>query len=260
MKKPTRRACLAMLGALALGGVPAASALGQGACGCGTGGRVLAFGDSITFGAEASNFATTAYVPLIAATLGVGYTNYGIPSATLLGGLTPFGPRDSILNEMLGVSPPSKYEPCVMLLGMNDQIDWSTDPAPVVTFQAGLEQGLLWLTSRRRPPEARSARERLLLRQGKLPLVDDGATVYVGNCISEPSGHYLPNGSPAAQAMYNVAIAAAVTNVAAQGRRVHLVDANAAYNPATMDSGDNVHPNDLGHAAIAAAFLAAMHI
>lgn len=220
---------------------------------------MLAFGDSITFGAEASNFATTAYVPLIAAALGVGYTNYGIPSATLLGGVTPFGPRAAILDEMLSVSPPSKYQPCVMLLGMNDQIDWSTDPTAVASFQAGLVTGLLYLTSKRRTPEPKNAKERLLLRRGRLPSADDGATVYVGNCISEPTGHYLPNGSPAAQALYNVAIAAAVANVAAQGRRVHLVNTNAAYNPATMDSGDNVHPNDLGHAAIAAAFLTVMH-
>jgi lysophospholipase L1-like esterase len=254
MKKTTRRACLGMLGALALGALPAASALGQASCGCQTErSMALFFGDSITAYTGASDTAH-GFTSLIAAGLGVTQDNRGVSGDTLA----------QTVQVMATVSPPSQYEVVVWLAGFNDNLTHGTDATALATFQAQMTAALLYLTSHQRQPEARSVQEKVLLRQGKLPAVPDGCSVWVGNCIKPlnyAAGGLPPAylfGSDAGQAAYNVAIAAAVANVAAQGRRVHLVDVASAYNTATMVSGDQVHPNDTGHAYLASTFLTAM--
>lgn len=253
MKMTTRRACLGMLGAFALGSVPAASALGQVPCGCAPEpeARLLAFGDSITAYTGASDQAH-AFTSLIAAGLGVGQDNRGVSGDTMA--------QTTLIAQ--AATPLSRYDLAVWLAGFNDNLVHGTDAPSLVTFQANLTTALLWLTSHQRQPEARTVRERLLLKQGKLATVADGGSVWVGNCI-KPSNYATPvppynNGSDAGMAAYNVAIAAAVANVAAQGRRVHLVDVSTSYNTATMVGGDQVHPNDTGHAYLANTFLAAM--
>jgi lysophospholipase L1-like esterase len=66
------------------------------------------------------------------------------------------------------------------------------------------------------------------------------------------------HGSDAVVAQYNAEIAARVAAVKADGRRVTLVDVNGIFDPTTMVSADNIHPNDAGHAALANAFIAAL--
>lgn len=249
-----RRASLGMLGTLALGALPATTSLGQPPCRCQQvqEGHVLAFGDSITAYTGASDQAH-AFTSLIAAGLGVGQDNRGETGDTMAQTVT----------IVLAASPPSRYDVVVWLAGFNDNLVHGTDAPSLVTFGANLTAALLYLTSHRRQPEARTARERLLVRQGRLASVADGCDVWVGNCI-RPANYGAPlppytNGSDAGMAAYNAAIASAVANVAGQGRRAHLVDVSTAYNTATMVSGDNIHPNDTGHAYLATTFLGAMH-
>jgi lysophospholipase L1-like esterase len=86
------------------------------------------------------------------------------------------------------------------------------------------------------------------------------AKVYVGNCLKMSTTGYAVGtgifsfGSDAAVAGYNSAISQVVTDLAGDGLPVTYVDASAVYNPNTQVAVDNVHPNDSGHASIAAAF------
>lgn len=223
---------------------------------------MFAAGDSITEGSLASNAAGTTWVQLLAASLGLGYTNYGVSGATMLGveELVPGVLRSSILAQMLRITPPPRYTVCVLICGTNDMILYGEDAPHLADFQAALQTGLLHLTSRRRIPEPKNDQERRLLREGKLPSVADGASVWVGNTPRQSAGHWAGLASDAAHTAYVNAVAATVAAVASQGRDVHLVDVSAAYDPDTMgiDPPSNIHPTDAGHAAIKAAFYSAM--
>jgi hypothetical protein len=214
---------------------------------------VFAFGDSITYGAEATGF--HGYASIVADALGLPIDNRAIPGAAMV-----VPPDDAILGQMLGFTPPSRYEIGVTLLGTNDGNVFGTDAGALADFKAGLQEGLLHLTSRRRVPEPKTDRERLLARQHLLPSVPDGPRVFVGNTPKQIPGHEIGLFSPTVQALYAAAVAEAVAAVAAQNRRVYLVDVASVYDPATMDGSDpsGIHPADSGHAAIAAAFLAAI--
>jgi lysophospholipase L1-like esterase len=221
---------------------------------------VLAFGDSITFGLLASDYAATAYVPLVAFALGLGslgsgYTNYAVGGVAMNA-----PPGTSIFDQMMGVAVPSRYETCVMVLGTNDIAGAGTDPANLAAFKVSMQQGLLYLTSHRRAREPRTERERWQARTNptaRRATIGDGCRVFVGTTPRQ-SIPYAFSGSPAAQALYVAAITDVVATVAAQGRRVYVVNLDTAYDPDTMsdDAPSHVHPNNTGHAAIAAAFLA----
>jgi hypothetical protein len=95
-------------------------------------------------------------------------------------------------------------------------------------------------------------------------LIANPPNVYVGNCIREPAAGYAQNppddnGSDAAVVEFNAIIAADVALLRGDGLyNVVYVDVSDAYNPATEQAGDNIHPGTTGHAAIAAAFYAAI--
>jgi lysophospholipase L1-like esterase len=210
---------------------------------------MLVFGDSIALGGDASAPSLYGY-----AALGVPVTNHAVGGALMYNEIVP----PAIRTQMLAVSPPSRYELVVMNCGTNDMGLYGSDATALAAFKAALQEGLLYLTSRRRIPEPKNARERLLLRQHRLPSVTDGPRVFVGNTPKQIPGSYVGNGSPTVQALYATAVADTVAAVAAQRRRVYLVDMASAYDPVTMDGSlpSGIHPNDTGHAAIAAAFLA----
>lgn len=218
---------------------------------------MYAFGDSITVGKEASNYATLGYAGRVAATLGLPLDNRAVSGVAMNTAST------GILAQMLLAAPPPRQDLCVLIAGTNDMGGYGTDATRLAEFTAALQEGLLYLTSRRRSPEPKSARERALVRQGRrLSTVADGCRVYVGNTPKQVTGSYVGLGSPAAQALYAAAVAAAVANVAARGRRVYLVDVASAYDPATQGNQppSGIHPGDSGHLAIANAFLAAMGV
>jgi lysophospholipase L1-like esterase len=214
---------------------------------------VWAFGDSITYGAFATDEAHT-YVGLVAASLAVGAHNLGISGA---------GITDIVDGEIMTISPPNRYDVAVMLVGYNDMRYYGSNPAQTAFFRSYLEHGLVYLTSATREPYAQTARERLLLRAGKLARVADGTRVMVGNCLKMTTAGYAQhppynNGSDAVVAEYNAAIAASVTTLRNQGRNVTLVDVSSVYDPYNAGSPDGEHPGNIGHAVIANAYIAAM--
>jgi hypothetical protein len=78
--------------------------------------------------------------------------------------------------------------------------------------------------------------------------------VYVGNALRMVS--YTNNaGSDLAAVMFNGAIGSLISELRSDGLNVVYVPASTYYDPTTMVSTDGVHPNDLGHAAIAQAFI-----
>lgn len=216
---------------------------------------MYAFGDSITFGRDASDEATLGYVPLLAAALGVGFVNRAVPGT---GMISPGG----ILDQMLSVPVPTRYEVCVTIVGVNDMYGAGDNPTHLGLVKAGLRDGLLHLTSRRRVPPPTSPQEAQLLSQGRLPSRPAGCSVWVGTTLKQSEGYYGGLGSPEIQALYAAAIAEVVASVAAQGRRVYLVDTGSAYDPDTMGSAatapSHIHPSDAGHLVLANTFLAAM--
>lgn len=80
--------------------------------------------------------------------------------------------------------------------------------------------------------------------------------VFVGNII-RPNG-YQWGGSLANIQAYNADTAQTVADLRADGLDVTLVDLYSAIDPATDLHADNLHPNDAGHAKIAAAFRSAI--
>lgn len=171
--------------------------------------RLICFGDSVTAGAGAST-PDHAYVARIAAQLGYTLDNRAIGGTVLAEQLTR-----AILPAR--IRPP---DVALLLTGYND-MRAGTDLA---RYQAQLAQAVAHLTQ-------------------------DGARLYLGDCLRMTEAGYAAygpmwaHGSDAAVAAINGAI--------------HLVGASAAYDPANVVA-DLVHPNDLGHAQIAAAFVAAM--
>ena len=88
--------------------------------------------------------------------------------------------------------------------------------------------------------------------------------VYVGNCLHMPEAgysgaQYYSLGSDTAVGQFNAIIAGDVAALRSDGlTNIVLVNADGAYNPATQQAGDNIHPGTSGHASIAAAFNAAI--
>jgi lysophospholipase L1-like esterase len=221
---------------------------------------LYAVGDSITFGFYGAGYPTfpnplvDGYAATVAATLGLPIANTAFPGATMLG----VGGSASILQQMLALTPPYRDDLVVTMLGTNDLLVSGTDAAALAAFSAGLRQGLVWLTSGRGRRFPLTPYERWLARAGQLPGVVDGCRVFVGNTPRQSV--YTPPGSAAAQEAYSAQVAADVAWAQGQGRRVWLVDAEAAYDPATQgaDPPTSVHPGPSGHASIAAAYLAAI--
>lgn len=222
-----------------------------------------AFGTSITYGFYDSvypyppnpppNPMVNGYAARLATQLQVGIANYAVSGATMNGG--PGVGQASILVEMLAVALPARGDICVLEAGTNDVIAYGTDATQLTAFTAGLEQGLLWITGRRRTPRPLTERERILARQGRLRAIPDGCAVFVGNTLKQSP--YTGAGSSAAQIAYAAACADAVAAVAAQGRRVYLVDIASVFDPATQ-SPDGIHPDGAGHLAIKNAFYSAI--
>lgn len=215
---------------------------------------MLAFGDSNTVAIGASVPAVTGYPALLATALGIGMTNYAV------GGVGMNNPGNGILAQMLSVSPPSRNVPCVMIIGTNDMGVYGPDPTKLAEFSVGLRSGLQHLTSKQRIPEPRTFQERLLFKKGKLPAVDDGCSVWVGNTPKQVTGSYVGAGSPAVQALYVAQIAADIAWAQSQGWRVYGVDVSSAYDPNTMgnEPPSQIHFGDTGHLAVKNAFYAAM--
>ena len=83
----------------------------------------------------------------------------------------------------------------------------------------------------------------------------NGSYAYIGNTLSlTAAGYASGGGSPTAVSEFNALISSVVRTLAGDGLNVVYVNANAAYNPNTMTVADGIHPNNLGHATIAATF------
>lgn len=90
------------------------------------------------------------------------------------------------------------------------------------------------------------------IRGGVTRLQLRGMHVYLGTCLP-PRSYAMMVGDAALHDAYNIALADV-----ARASSATLVDINAVYDPQTMErDGMCAQPNDLGHAAIAKAFLAA---
>jgi lysophospholipase L1-like esterase len=211
-----------------------------------------AVGDSITYGfydQTVPNPLVDGYAARVAATLGLPISNTAASGATLLGG--PGVGQASILAQMLALVPPNRYDVVLTMLGTNDMIAYGTDASKLASFSAGLRQGLLWLTSKRRVPDHAPAP-----RFGQPPSSPDGPAVFVGNTLAQSP--YQGSASEAARAAYSAQIAADAAYVNGFGRRVVVVDANASFDPTTQAPVDGLHPSSSGHISIAAAYLAAI--
>lgn len=84
-----------------------------------------------------------------------------------------------------------------------------------------------------------------------------GPLVLIGNTLRSTAAGYN-SGSDAGVALYNLAINQVTDELRSDGLKVIAVDASARFDPVTGMSGDNVHPNDTGHAQIADAFTDAL--
>lgn len=88
----------------------------------------------------------------------------------------------------------------------------------------------------------------------------DGPNVWVGNIHRyTPSGYSTYGGSDATVAIFNDAIRQNCETLADDGLNVALCDSGARLSPSTDLYSDGVHPDDSGHALIAAAFLEQMN-
>ncbi len=88
----------------------------------------------------------------------------------------------------------------------------------------------------------------------------EGPNVWVGNVPRFTSAGYTASGgSDVDVAAFNAMIRANVTQLAADGLNVALVDSASRLNPAVDLGGDGVHPDDSGHAVIANAFIEAIN-
>jgi hypothetical protein len=89
---------------------------------------------------------------------------------------------------------------------------------------------------------------------------DAAPVIYVSGPLTTTAAGYAAatvgsaNG-PAAHAAYSAATDQVVKKLISDGLNVVAVDAMHAYDPSTMLSGDNSHPNDYGHAILAQTFL-----
>lgn len=178
--------------------------------------RLICFGDSITEGRYSSTPAL-AYAALVASALGYALDNRAIGGTRI---------AEQLDQEILitRVYPP---DVALFLTGYND-MRFGT---PLADFQASLAQACAWLTQ-------------------------DGATLYLGDCV---------RGNQAGYALYGPFDKGSDVSVAQFNQIIHAqsgarhVFASAAFDPANSDPR-LAHPNDAGHAQIAAAFLRAMRV
>jgi len=176
--------------------------------------RLICFGDSITVGGYSSTPAL-AYVALVAAAMGYTLDNRAIGATRIAEQLT------------LEILPASVQPPNVALFltGYNDM----RHATPLADYRASLAQAVAWLTQ-------------------------DGATLFLGDCLRDTAEGYalfppFDQGSDVGVDAFNQIIHAQLG--------VRHVFASAAFDPANTIA-DHIHPNDAGHAQIARAFLAAM--
>lgn len=174
--------------------------------------RLVAFGDSITYGLGASA-PDRAYIAQVAAAWGLPLANCAVSGSHLAeiaacAAATPLTPADTV----------------VALVGYNDM----RAGTPLATFRAQLDGMLADVCGR-------------------------AGRVRIGNCLRmTQAGYHEAHGSAGSDAAVyacNQQIAAACAAAGAQ-----LVDACGRYDPAHV-TADLVHPNDAGHAQIAAAFV-----
>ena len=93
------------------------------------------------------------------------------------------------------------------------------------------------------------------LSEGVRLLQARGLTVYVGTCLRLKRSPYAPRGWEELHDAYSAAARAV-----AEGTGAILVDIDAVYDAETMEASFLPwHPSDAGHAAIAQAFLGALH-
>jgi len=92
-------------------------------------------------------------------------------------------------------------------------------------------------------------------------VVDGIPAVYVGGAIRMTDAGYVSNGvvgSMESNRQHNQIIQGVIKQLASDGLDVINVDLEESFDPYTMMSGDNVHPNDYGHYVIAQTFLKKM--
>lgn len=194
------------------------------------------FGDSITVGYNASTVAAK-WLNIVAAALGVKPVNKGISSTTLQN--TPYtttglpgvsNGRDRYLADLTGAN---KAEWAFILYGVNDiRLSNTSEPSlTVALYQNDLKEIVLGL-----------------IAEGYSP-----SKIIVG------SPAYFINGDDPVR---HAAIAAAARQVAVETRVKYagVYEYMSANGGASLVSGDQLHPNDAGHAAIAVAMLAADYV
>ncbi|SDJ01137.1 Lysophospholipase L1 [Frankineae bacterium MT45] len=181
--------------------------------------RLVAFGHSYVVGVGASSLSRS--WPVIAAAGAcralVNYAHSGDRVAQ----------TEAIVDQQAPTLLPSDV--VAIQIGINDVRSTGPDPVAVADYQARLGSILRTLKGHRV----------LLVEADPLPVT--------------PTMAAWANGSPATLASYNKAMEAAAaqadTSPAAQ---VTLVRAPASWNPAADIAADQLHPNDAGHALIAA--------
>lgn len=175
-------------------------------------GRLVAFGDSITYGLGASA-PDRAYINQVAAAWGMPLTNAAISGSHII--------------EIAAQARAQLLTPAdtvVSLVGYNDM----RAGTPLATFRAQLDGMLADVCGR-------------------------AGRVLIGNCLRmTPAGYaeiHGSAGSDAAVSAFNQQIAQACAAAGAQ-----LIDACGRYDPYNATE-DLVHPDDVGHAQIADAFV-----
>ncbi len=88
----------------------------------------------------------------------------------------------------------------------------------------------------------------------------DGPNLWVGNILRRTATGYSGTAmTEALTAAMNATVRANLLTLAADGLNVGLVDNASRFDPATMTDSGGLHPNDAGHAALAAGFLDALN-
>lgn len=177
-----------------------------------------AFGDSITAGTGATN--GNGYIYQLTSSLSLNLDQHA------LGG-TPFT-HECQYGAMSKFSSP-KNDVTTLLIGFNDVSFYGVSELQSGVFQQELTQALIQVTNQ-------------------------GGKVFLGTTLYAPVNSPFPNHSNENVNAFVTTEKQIITTLREKGYPVHLVDTNAVYDPTTMVSNDNLHPNDLGHKVIAQAF------
>jgi lysophospholipase L1-like esterase len=182
--------------------------------------QLHAFGDSITVGyGNEVDGQYDGYAIMLAAKLNLALDDCAVAGSVIAAN----GQFPTIM--MSTINPGQTY---VFLTGYNDMSYYGDDQTHLAQYQANLQQIF----------------DHLNLA---------GVNFYIGNTL--PMADYAANGSPGKGSAQTVADYNAVISSIAGS---HLVDVSSGFNTATMTSGDNVHPNALGHEYLANTFFAAI--